>query len=112
MVQTDLASLLGKSLTYRKQWYLNMVAAWQRCLRIWFQDPTYDDPLPDHPSLLRWMAGLILPPSTLSPNTFSSSNTFDCDALRGPQSFSFLPVFPLHVLVSLSLYQVCYPILV
>jgi hypothetical protein len=26
MVQTDLASLLGKSLTYRKQWYLNVVA--------------------------------------------------------------------------------------
>jgi hypothetical protein len=58
MVQTDLASLLGKSLTYHKQWYLNMVAARQRCLRIRYHDPTYDDPLPDHPSLLRWMAGL------------------------------------------------------
>jgi hypothetical protein len=58
MVQTNLASLLGKSLTYCKQWYLNMVAAWQRCLRIQYQDPDYDDPLPNHPSLLRWMAGL------------------------------------------------------
>jgi hypothetical protein len=81
MAQPDLASLLGKSLTYRKQWYLNMVAAQQRCLRIRFQDPTYDDPLPDRST------GMIPPPSYFSLNTFSASNTSDCVALRGPQSF-------------------------
>ena len=53
----NLSDLLHRSPSYKQSWFLNMVAARNRCLRIRSGDPLREDMPPHYQDILSWIKG-------------------------------------------------------